>query len=234
MANKIIQLKDKAGNLLFPKTQVSPGWNPISATLTYASATTINTNADLTGIIGKGDKIKLTQTTVKYFYVVAITSSLITVTAGSDYTVANATITLPYFSHAGSLFDFPDYFNWLPTITGVTKGNGNFMSQFKLIGKTVLFQIKLILGSTSAITGAVRISPPINGSDGLSCASNITLTDTGSAFYSGSAIYGGNTMEIYANYIPSGTYLKSNELSATVPFTWTTNDVIAFSGNYKI
>jgi hypothetical protein len=40
-----------------------------------------------------GDKIKLTQTTVKYFYIVGVANTLLTVTGGSDYTVANAAIT---------------------------------------------------------------------------------------------------------------------------------------------
>jgi hypothetical protein len=78
----------------------SIGWVPISAsvTLTYASVNTINTSADLTGSISVGMRLQITQTTVKYFIVVAITSSLITVYGGTDYTVANATITSPYYS----------------------------------------------------------------------------------------------------------------------------------------
>jgi len=78
------------------------GWNSISATLTYSSADSptfvATTSSDLTGSIGVGSRIKLTQTTVKYFIVTAITSSTITLYGGTDYTLANAAITSPYSS----------------------------------------------------------------------------------------------------------------------------------------
>lgn len=87
------------------------GWSSISATLTYASADSptfvANTSIDLTSVISVGMKIKLTQTTVKYFIVTAITSTTITLYGGADYTLANATITLPYFSSMKSPFGFP-------------------------------------------------------------------------------------------------------------------------------
>lgn len=90
---------------------LSDGWEQIPATLTYASATTINTSIDLTGILQKGDKIKLNNTTTKYFYVVSLTSTVITVTGGSDYSVANAAITSPFFSKVANPQGFPAYFN---------------------------------------------------------------------------------------------------------------------------
>ena len=76
------------------------GWiKDTTTTFSYTSATRIATSADLTTVLGVGDKIKLTQTTVKYFYVTAITSTYIDVTGGSDYTVANEPITEFYYSH---------------------------------------------------------------------------------------------------------------------------------------
>jgi hypothetical protein len=52
-------------------------------------------------------KLKLTQTTVKYFIVTAITSTTITLYGGTDYTLSNASITLPYFSSTKAPFGFP-------------------------------------------------------------------------------------------------------------------------------
>lgn len=87
------------------------GWSPANATLTYASADSptfvANTSVDLTSVISVGMKIKLTQTTVKYFIVTAITSTTITLYGGTDYTLANTTITLPYFSSMKAPFGFP-------------------------------------------------------------------------------------------------------------------------------
>lgn len=87
------------------------GWSPLNATLTYASADSptfvANTSIDLTSVISVGMKIKLTQTTVKYFIVTAITSTIITLYGGTDYTLANATITLPYASSMKAPYGFP-------------------------------------------------------------------------------------------------------------------------------
>ncbi len=43
------------------------GWQPANETWTYASATTITVPSGAASKYAKGDKIKLTQTTVKYF-----------------------------------------------------------------------------------------------------------------------------------------------------------------------
>lgn len=87
------------------------GWNLINSTFTYASADSptfvANTSVDLTSVISVGMKIKLTQTTVKYFIVTAITSTTITLYGGTDYILANTSITLPYFSSMKAPFGFP-------------------------------------------------------------------------------------------------------------------------------
>jgi len=92
------------------------GWIPSTATWTYSSADSptfvISINADMTTVIGVGNRIKLTQTTAKYFIVTAVGSysggnTLITVYGGTDYTLANAAITSPYYSSAKSPFGFP-------------------------------------------------------------------------------------------------------------------------------
>jgi len=96
------------------------GWIPAEETWTYASSTTFTISGDKTGKYQKGDKIKLTQTSVKYFYIIGVSYSsnntTITVTGGSDYSLANATITKPYFSKAENPQGFPQLFNWTPTI----------------------------------------------------------------------------------------------------------------------
>lgn len=106
------------------------GWSPSSATWSYSSADAptfvISINADVTGIIGVGDRIKLTQTTAKYFIVTAVGTfsagaTLVTVYGGTDYTLANAAITTPFYSHAKSPFSFPmSPAKWTVTATDTT------------------------------------------------------------------------------------------------------------------
>lgn len=86
-------------------------WNVLNVTLTYASADSptfvANTSVDLTSIISVGMKLRLTQTTVKYFIVTAITSTSITLYGGTDYTLANVGIVDVRYSFVKAPFGFP-------------------------------------------------------------------------------------------------------------------------------
>lgn len=97
-------------NLLF--NEAKDGWTEFGHTLTYASATSFTVAADITDQIAVGDKIKVTNGgSTKYFYVTAVSYSspntTVTITGGSDYTLANSAITSPYFSKASSPVGFP-------------------------------------------------------------------------------------------------------------------------------
>jgi len=97
-------------------------WIKLDDTVTYASATTFTIAGDWTGILQKGDKFKCTQTSVKYFYIIGVSYSspntTVTVTGGSDYTLADAAITSPYFSKVENPQGFPTIFNYSPTYGG--------------------------------------------------------------------------------------------------------------------
>ncbi len=91
------------------------GWVAVGQTLAYGSAdaptfTATCAGVDLTGVIGVGMRIKLTQTTAKYFIVTAIafsTNTTITLYGGTDYTLANAAITSPSYSPVKAPLGFP-------------------------------------------------------------------------------------------------------------------------------
>lgn len=91
------------------------GWISTNETWTYASADsptfTFTISGDKTGKYSVGMKLRLTQTTTKYFIITAISYSspntTITVYGGTDYTLANATITNPYYSVHKSPYGFP-------------------------------------------------------------------------------------------------------------------------------
>ena len=108
-------------------TALENGWLTGSGTWSYSSADAptfvISINQDVTGILGVGMRIKLTQTTVKYFIVTAVGSysagaTLVTVYGGTDYTLASATITSPAYSAYKAPFGFPmDVSKWTVTTT---------------------------------------------------------------------------------------------------------------------
>jgi len=87
------------------------GWIGAGETWTYASASTYTISGDLTTKYSIGMKIKLTQTTAKYFIISAVSygapNTTITVNGGASYTVANAAITLPFYSVSQSPYGCP-------------------------------------------------------------------------------------------------------------------------------
>ena len=97
------------------------GWIPVSDTWTYVSATSFKiAGKDVRDRFPKGTKIKLIQTTTKYFYVVATafsTDTTITITGGSDYTLASATISGQAYSYAAAPQNFPKRFAYTPIVT---------------------------------------------------------------------------------------------------------------------
>lgn len=92
------------------------GWIALG-TCTYETADAptfqFSIAADATGFMSVGNRIKLTQSaTVKYFLVTAVGAfiggkTIITVYGGTDYTLANAAISSPYFSMIKNPFGFP-------------------------------------------------------------------------------------------------------------------------------
>lgn len=103
------------------------GWmdgNPNETSLPlYASATTTTiTGYDATLYYAVGDKVRLKQGgNYKYFYITAVAAALLTLFAGTDYTLTNAAITDFAVSKSPNPIGFPNNFNWAPTL-GVTSG----------------------------------------------------------------------------------------------------------------
>lgn len=136
------------------------GWIPFNVAATYISATSFSVPGDWTDRIKKSDKIKITDTTVKYFSVVSLSFgagvTTFVITAGITYTLSGGALTLPFFSHAASPNAFPDFFTWTPalsatgamTVTGVTIDQ----ARFRLIESYLEYEIssRFTLGGTAS------------------------------------------------------------------------------------
>lgn len=112
-------------------TASTDGWIDDSAeTWTFASFTagppaigTFTVPGDVTAKYTKATRIKLTQTTVKFFVVAAApifdgTNTTVTITGGTDFTLANATISANFHSYVANPQGFPTSFAFNPNSTG--------------------------------------------------------------------------------------------------------------------
>ena len=152
-------------------------WIPAEETWTYASATTITVPSGAASKYQKGDKIKITNNSAtKYFYIVGVADTVLTVTGGTDYTVHDSAITNPFFSKIENPQGFPQYFNWTPTVGG--QGSMTYTSvtisgaRFSLKGKTCFwnFSTNGTIGGTA--NSYMTHTVPISGS---SSAPNYTV-----------------------------------------------------------
>jgi hypothetical protein len=220
------------------------GWIDANETWTYASATTFTISGDKTGKYQKGDKIKLTQTSVKYFYIIGVSYSspntTVTVTGGSDYTVANTTITSPYFSKVENPQGFPHWFDFTPSweasTTNPSLGDGTFNARFYMVGRTCTALYHLTMGSTTTYgAGFWKIGIPINSAGSgastreyakgnFACADSTPGGSAGAfdAYIHGVGYFIGDCINVRAN------------LSATAPFTWASGDQLYGSIHYEI
>jgi len=137
------------------------GWIADSATWTYVSATTFTVPTDVTAQFRKGTKLKLTQTSAKYFYVTGSSygapNTTVTVTGGSDYSLANAAITLPFYSYQSAPQGFPGWFNWTIVFTGFSVDPSTPVSRFFVDGTRCFLKIAMGNGTSNATTFYVSL-----------------------------------------------------------------------------
>jgi hypothetical protein len=138
------------------------GWvDDTATTWTYASATTFTiAGVDVTAKFSKGTRIKLTQTTVKYFVVVASsfsTNTTVTITGGTDYTLANAAISDNYYSYAANPQGYPEWFNYTPTYTGFSADPSGGVARFAVHGRVCFVDHVRTAGTSNATTFTITL-----------------------------------------------------------------------------
>ena len=132
LGTDIIPMVDDPGGT--PATQkitlvnlgIIDGWIPASETWTYASPSTITVPTGAASKYQVGDRIKWTQTTVKYGVIVAVADTVLTIQVNTDYVVANAAISLNYYSHQANPIGYPGWFTMAaPTFDVAYCDNGS-------------------------------------------------------------------------------------------------------------
>jgi len=130
------------------------GWTAANETWTYVSATTFTVPDDQTLKLSKGTRIKLDQTTTKYFVVVdssfSVDTTTVTVTGGDDYTLADEAITDNFYSYAANPQGYPGWFNWAPTFGGFSASPTTGTAKFAVVGRTCTILLQYIAGTSNA------------------------------------------------------------------------------------
>ena len=129
---------------------------------------------------------------------------------------------------------------WQPTWdSGVTVGNGTVTTSYYVLNDFVYYTVDFELGSTSAITGDIRIYHPFTADSKWQVAANLSgfAYDYSSATYY--AVMGRTYLEArstvrYARqHAGTNQAIYARQFSSTEPFTWGTSDRLVFSTWYK-
>jgi hypothetical protein len=122
------------------------------------------------------------------------------------------------------------WISWTPTFTNLTVGNGVTSARYIKIGKTVIGYVQFTLGSTSAIALNARFNLPTT-SRITWINPTVTYLDAGIVF-SGTGYMDSNQLYFMA-INTAGTYAAGSTVSATIPFTWATNDLLSATFIYE-
>jgi hypothetical protein len=222
-------------------TLMKTGWNSVSDTWTYLSASAIIVPSGAVNRYAVGNKIKLTQTSDKYFYIVDVADTVLQIYAGTDYTLANAAISSPAFSFEEMPVGFSGSFAYTPTwtATGGSVGGGNTVltGLFSVNNRVCNFSIALTMGTTTwfGTTTVWQFGLPI-----ISDPNSIyTCINYGCGRNAGIANYFFKIrIDKNMKYIPyilvgdDGTNVSN--MAYNVPFTWGNSDIIMLNGQYFI
>lgn len=130
--------------------------------------------------------------------------------------------------------------SWTPTLGNLTLGNGTVTAAYALIGKTLHFRFKFVLGSTSAVSSLPNFTLPFS----LNSAYFITsakpkvgqgfCANAGVADYDTSLRASASGTPSVVEFVTIGTSGQHGVLDATTPFTFGTGDCLAAFGTVEI
>jgi hypothetical protein len=168
------------------------GWIDANETWTYASANTITVPSGAASKYAVGDRIKWTQTTVKYGVITAVADTLLTIAVNTDYVVTNAAISANYYSHEVNPMGYPQIFNFTPSITyagGSGPTTASVVERYSITGKEITYWVTYTIttiGSGNAVYIIMSIPlQPANSSYGLFqlCHNGIVSSQTTGIVY---------------------------------------------------
>ena len=126
---------------------------------------------------------------------------------------------------------------WTPTLGNLTLGNGTLAAVYRRVGKTLDYRFKFTLGSTSAVGSGPTFTLPTGATLNSGIAVNVdevgmaVLTDTGVATRLGIVLPNSSTVLTIWSFSTTGVVTG---ISATVPHTWGSTDVISCHGTAEL
>ena len=178
------------------------GWIPASGwTINDAANGAVNVPSGALSIYSVGDKVKLTNQTVKYFYIVRVEDNYMFLNGGSNYVLSGAygtVLTNVYYSHASNPVGFPQWFDYTPILTvsgGTAPTYATFINRYCQVGKLVVVTgqwYNASGGTAGAGAAEILVTLPVP-------PKNLDAVITGSAGYGNGGAYATGGIYIFAS-----------------------------------
>lgn len=131
------------------------------------------------------------------------------------------------------------FITYTPTFANLTVGNGTVVGAYCRINDFVYYYGKITMGSTTVVGSAVDINLPVNLHSTQQLTGQpigmMTFYDASAALFNqGDVISVGSATAVRVRpYVADQTYLKTANITANAPFTWTTGDVMFWNLYYR-
>jgi len=140
---------------------------------------------------------------------------------------------------AAELNEIGAWEDWTPSFTNFTLGNGTVgFARYARVNDLVCANVDVTLGSTSSVSGDIRIDLPVNAAQPN--GEVLVTVGVGRAFDSSTSsvywlvpyIVAATEVRVYATRVNT-TYAVRASTSATVPITWASGDAFQISFTYE-
>ncbi len=160
-STSVVSVEEDITELNEAVANLNLGWTDVTETWIYLSADTVTVPSNATNRYSKGDKISLVNGAVtKYFYIIDVAATVLTMTGGSDYSLVAGSIDSIQVSRAENPLDFPANFAWSPTLTGFSVNPSGAFYSFCIKGKRCFVDVFMPNTGTSS-NSVFYISAPV-------------------------------------------------------------------------
>ena len=204
------------------------GWNTVTGTWTYASATTITVPSGAGNIYTAGDRFMLTaNAVVLQGYIVKVADTLLTVRGD---TLTNHSFSLMFYSHMSTPYNYKDWYAYTPT--GPT--NVTLSGRFKIFGKSIHVRIKGFVTGAINWTNMPTLPLPVSSEGDMSSWQPGSYSDGGVNRYGKLICWAYPTYSVlYVVDADSTIGVNMVSVTPTTPITWSNGDRFDLESIYE-
>lgn len=201
-----------------------------SSTLADISTAQTLTNKTLTSPVINTATISNPTLTVDSIsgYTVAGNGSIFGLSIASGVLQTANSVPNSVLSNTGAFNSNWAWTSFTPSYTNLTVGNATNQGYYTQIGKTVYVKTKLVLGSTSTVGTVPTMTLPVTTANNIYVATNsplgtATYLQSGTRNFFANVLWASTTTVTFLTFVVNGTTIDLANITATAPFTWTTN-----------